>query len=243
MSVLESVSSKKVMLVALTLLAVYPLAVIAARLEFWHFSNSFLLFIVTALVSFAVLAIGMLKLSKSAKSDSPALIVAIIAALLPLSILGSYVYKTQKYPLIHDISTDVEHAPQLKAAALVRLESDHSVEYLADEVAPLQLKGYNVGPLRVSQNPIEVFTVAKTLMEARGWKLLASENGQMPFTLEASHTTLLFGFTDDVVLRIQATKEGSHVDMRSMSRVGKSDMGVNAKRIQTFLSELSAKLK
>ncbi len=243
MSVLEKVPSQKLMLVALTLLAVYPLAVIAARLELWHFSNSFLLFIVAALASFVILAIGLLKLSKGDKSDTPAILVTIIATLLPLSTLGSFVYKAQKYPFIHDISTDLVHAPQLLAAAKIRLESDHSVEYLAGEVAALQQKGYNLTPLIVTQQPAQVFNAAKALMMDRGWELLASENLQYPFTLEASHTSLLFGFTDDIVLRIQATKEGSHVDMRSMSRVGKSDMGANAKRIQTFLSDLSVGLK
>ncbi len=243
MSVLEKVSSQKLMLVALTLLVVYPLAVIAARLELWHFRNSFLLFIVAALVSFVVLAMGLLKLSKGGEGDTPALVVVIIATLLPLSTLGSYVYKAQKYPFIHDISTDLVHAPQLKAAAKVRLESDHSVEYLASEVALLQKKGYNLAPLIVSHKPSHVFYVAKALMMDMGWELLAFENLQYPFTLEASHTSLLFGFTDDIVLRIQSTDEGSQVDMRSMSRVGKSDMGVNAKRIQAFLSALAAGLK
>jgi uncharacterized protein (DUF1499 family) len=243
MSILDKVPAQKLMLVAVTLLAVYPLAVIAARLELWHFRNSFLLFIVAALVSFVLLAIGLLKLSRGEKKGTLALVVTIIATLLPLSTLGSYVYKAQKYPFIHDISTNVEDAPQLKAAAKVRLETDHSVEYLAKDVAALQQKGYNLAPLIVGQNPIDVFNVAKALMADKGWDLLAHENQQMPFTLEASHTSLLFGFTDDIVLRIQATKEGSQVDMRSMSRVGKSDMGVNAARIQAFLSDLSAGLK
>jgi uncharacterized protein (DUF1499 family) len=243
MSILDKVPAQKLMLVAVTLLAVYPLAVIAARLELWHFRNSFLLFIVAALVSFVLLAIGLLKLSRGEKKGTLALVVTIIATLLPLSTLGSYVYKAQKYPFIHDISTNVEDAPQLKAAAKVRLETDHSVEYLAKDVAALQQKGYNLAPLIVGQNPIDVFNVAKTLMADKDWDLLAHENQKMPFTLEASHTSLLFGFTDDIVLRIQATKEGSQVDMRSMSRVGKSDMGVNAARIQAFLSDLSAGLK
>lgn len=243
MSVLDKVPAQKLMLVAITLLAVYPLAVIAARLELWHFRNSFLLFIVAALASFVLLAIGLLKLSRGEKKGTLALVVAIIATLLPLSTLGSYVYKAQKYPFIHDISTDVEDAPQLKAAAKVRLETDHSVEYLAAEVAALQQKGYNLAPLIVGQNPMNVFNTAKALMAGKGWDLLAHESLKMPFTLEASHTSLLFGFTDDIVLRIQATEKGTQVDMRSMSRVGKSDMGANAARIQAFLSELSAGLK
>jgi len=228
----------------LLLLAIYPLAIIAARLEIWHFRNSFLLFIVAALVSFAMLTMGLLKLSKGVKSESQALLVVIVVTLLPLSVMGSFVYKAQKYPFIHDISTDLVHAPQLKAAAKARVDSDHSVEYLASEVAQLQQDAYpQLSPLKVTQSPQTVFNAAKGLMLENGWQLMAENNQQSPFTLEASHTSLLFGFTDDLVVRIKATEDGAVVDMRSMSRVGKSDMGANAQRIQRFLTDLANGLK
>jgi uncharacterized protein (DUF1499 family) len=53
---------------------------------------------------------------------------------------------------------------------------------------------------------------------------------------------MFYGFTDDVVVRIVADGVGSKVDVRSKSRVGRSDLGQNAKRIRTFLQELQAKL-
>jgi uncharacterized protein (DUF1499 family) len=53
--------------------------------------------------------------------------------------------------------------------------------------------------------------------------------------VEAVATTFWFGFKDDVVVRITATPQGSRVDMRSVSRVGQSDIGANAARIQKFL--------
>ena len=59
--------------------------------------------------------------------------------------------------------------------------------------------------------------------------------------LEATDTTLFFRFKDDVVVRIRpdpARAGGSIVDMRSISRVGVSDVGVNAKRIRDFLRDL-----
>jgi len=244
MSVLQKVPAQKLMMWALLLLAIYPVAIIAARLEIWHFRNSFLLFIAAALVSFAMLAMGLLKLSKGVKNEAQALLVVIVATLLPLSVMGSFVYKSQKYPFIHDISTDLVHAPQLKAAAQARVDTDHSVEYLASEVAQLQQAGYpHLVPLKLSQSPQAVFSEAKRLILENGWQLMAENNQQSPFTLEASDTSLLFGFIDDVVLRIQASEEGTLVDMRSMSRVGKSDMGANAQRIQRFLAELAVGLK
>jgi uncharacterized protein (DUF1499 family) len=53
--------------------------------------------------------------------------------------------------------------------------------------------------------------------------------------IEATATTFWFGFKDDVVLRIRPTANGSIVDVRSVSRVGQSDLGANAKRIRAIL--------
>ena len=48
-----------------------------------------------------------------------------------------------------------------------------------------------------------------------------------------------FGFKDDVVVRVRENAEGgSLVDVRSVSRVGRSDLGVNAKRIGAILQGL-----
>ena len=113
-----------------------------------------------------------------------------------------------------------------------------------DQLAHLQQDAYpQLSPLKVTQSPQTVFNAAKGLMLENGWQLMAENNQQSPFTLEASHTSLLFGFTDDLVVRIKATEDGAVVDMRSMSRVGKSDMGANAQRIQRFLTDLANGLK
>jgi uncharacterized protein (DUF1499 family) len=46
------------------------------------------------------------------------------------------------------------------------------------------------------------------------------------------------GFKDDVIIRIMAQDKMSNIDIRSVSRVGKSDLGANAKRIRIFLKEM-----
>ena len=56
--------------------------------------------------------------------------------------------------------------------------------------------------------------------------------------IEATDTTFWFGFTDDIVIRITPVAEGSRVDIRSLSRVGKSDVGTNARRIRSFIQRL-----
>jgi uncharacterized protein (DUF1499 family) len=54
--------------------------------------------------------------------------------------------------------------------------------------------------------------------------------------VEATATTFWFGFKDDVVVRVVANAAGSRIDIRSVSRVGQSDIGANAARIEKFLA-------
>ena len=69
-----------------------------------------------------------------------------------------------------------------------------------------------------------------------GWEIAAAEAGEG--RIEATDTTAWWGFKDDVVIRITAEGEGSRLDIRSMSRVGKSDIGKNAERIRKCLAAL-----
>ena len=70
-----------------------------------------------------------------------------------------------------------------------------------------------------------------------GWEIVASD----PKTLriEATDTTLWFGFKDDVVVRLTPSPTGSRIDVRSVSRVGKSDVGTNARRIKAYLAQVT----
>ncbi len=74
-----------------------------------------------------------------------------------------------------------------------------------------------------------------------GWEMV--ESSKTDGRIEATATTTWFGFKDDVVIRIRPTEDGSELDIRSKSRVGRSDVGKNAERIREFMSELEAQLK
>jgi uncharacterized protein (DUF1499 family) len=73
------------------------------------------------------------------------------------------------------------------------------------------------------------------------WKIDASNPGSG--RIEATATTLWFGFKDDVVIRIQPDPSGSRLDIRSASRVGISDVGKNAARIRAFRKRMDKRLK
>jgi uncharacterized protein (DUF1499 family) len=90
--------------------------------------------------------------------------------------------------------------------------------------------------LEISQPPAEAFARAAAAARASGWEIthLDEKSG----ALEAVATTRWFGFKDDIVVRVAAAGGGSRIDVRSRSRVGRSDLGANARRIQDFLGRL-----
>jgi uncharacterized protein (DUF1499 family) len=104
-------------------------------------------------------------------------------------------------------------------------------------VAQQQRAGYpDLAPLTLPQAPAAVFEHALQLVQARGWTVVASdaEEGR----IEAVATSRLFGFADEVTIRIVPEGNGSRVDMRSRSRLGKIDRGTNARRIRSWLADL-----
>jgi uncharacterized protein (DUF1499 family) len=71
-----------------------------------------------------------------------------------------------------------------------------------------------------------------------GWELVAADSAAG--RIEATATTRWFGFKDDVVVRIRPDAAGSRVDVRSVSRVGRSDVGANAERIRAYLRRVGS---
>ena len=70
-----------------------------------------------------------------------------------------------------------------------------------------------------------------------GWAIVAVVPAEG--RIKATDTTLLYGFKDDIVIRVAATAHGSRTDVRSESRIGESDIGKNAARISIFLEKLA----
>src|SRR3546814_9885117 len=75
--------------------------------------------------------------------------------------------------------------------------------------------------------------------DLRGWTIIAEHPGEG--RIEAVATTLLYGFEDEVIIRIAPAEAGSVVDLRSRSRIGRGDLGANAARVGSFLEDLKAR--
>jgi uncharacterized protein (DUF1499 family) len=164
-----------------------------------------------------------------------------LVALIPLGMVASMIVTGFRVPVIHDITTDTEDPPAFVALLPLRQGAESQAEYDGPEAARLQEEGYpDLAPLRVSQSPAEVVPAAAAVAEELGWvvQVVALAEGR----LEALAMTKWFGFTDDVVVRVRPEGSGSVVDIRSKSRVGRSDLGANAARIRKFLAALADRL-
>ncbi len=141
-------------------------------------------------------------------------------------------------PPIHDISTDLADPPVFAAVVPLRGTSSNPVVAPTPERSEQQRTAYpDLGPVELAGSVGEVLDRAEAAALRLGWKIVAvdKEAGR----LEAYDVTAWWGFVDDVVVRAAAGPGGkARVDVRSVSRVGVSDLGKNAARIRAFLAEL-----
>ncbi len=144
----------------------------------------------------------------------------------------------QSVPAIHDISTDTDHPPEFVALLPLRTGAPNGAAYGGPEIAAQQHRAYpDIQPLTLRVPPQKAFSQALKAMDAMGWEIIDASPGEG--RIEATDTTFWFGFKDDIVVRIRAQGDDSRVDVRSVSRVGKSDVGANARRIRKYEQKLS----
>ena len=131
-------------------------------------------------------------------------------------------------PPINDITTDPSDPPQF---------SSPDKSYPGEEFASQQRAAYpDLAPIALDQPPDAAFAAVKSAIESFGWQIVAEDASAG--SIEATDTTKMFRFVDDIVVRIRPQETGSRVDVRSKSREGRGDLGVNAARIRRLRDAL-----
>ena len=213
-----------------------------SRWGLWHFSTGFDLLRWSAYLAIAAALLCGVAVAR-ALWRTPRLrgwVMALGGAALALAVVivpWQWQQTAREVPPIHDITTDTEDPPEFVAVAPLRADARNPVEYPGQEVAALQREAYpHIAPLMVEAPPAEVFEQALRAAQRMGWEVVdaAPEEGR----IEATDRTFWFGFYDDVVIRLRPEGEGTRVDVRSKSRVGGSDVGTNARRIEQYLRRL-----
>lgn len=233
-----------VLLIALAAAVMLLIAGPGTRLELWDFRFGFTLmrWALYAGGAAAVLAVVALVVPATRRAGAKALVAALVIGAGTAAVPLMQVQKARSVPPIHDITTDTANPPAFEAIAPLRADAPNPVDYPGGETAQQQREAYpEIQTLQVDAWPAIAWEHAMALVRARGWEIASGD--QPEGRIEATATTFWFGFKDDVVIRIRGDNDGSSVDVRSKSRVGRSDVGANAARIAAFLEDLQARIQ
>ena len=210
------------------------IAIVGYRQEWWRHVEAFSIFgwaTYIAIASIVLLIIG-IYINRNNKSKST-LVLNILSILFSLPIiLGTslFNYAAIAYPAINDISTDTINPPSY-------WDMPTPMEYPVDKFAKKQQKAYpDVKTLKLTQTLEVVFQKSLNIINENGWEIVGEDVGEGQIEAVASST--FFGFKDEIVIRLVKFEEGTIVDIRSRSRIGKIDRGANAKRIINFIKKL-----
>lgn len=217
---------------ALLLLCAGP----GTRFGLWEYGTGFLLmrWAFFGGLAAALPALVLLVIPRTRRGAARLLIAALLIGAGTAWVPWNGVQTARSLPFIHDITTDTEDPPAFVAVLPLRADAANPPGYPGEDVALQQREAYpEVQPLATTLPPAEAFARAERVARDMGWDIVAvvPEEGR----IEATDTTFWFGFKDDVVIRVRPAAGGSRVDIRSKSRVGRSDVGANAARILRFI--------
>lgn len=216
---------------AVSLLLLIPIAVLMVRSGNWQ--QGLMLYALACAVSAVLLLWFIVALALPWFREQRSAVLGFGAATLPGAILLALVLTGPDVPAIHDITTDVTDPPRFsKAAVEARGDTSNALD-IDGEVIELQVAAYPDLRTLVSETSIrDTFQRSEQIARDLGWEITNADlNGGR---IEAVDTTAIMGFKDDVVIRVRSNADGTLVDLRSVSRVGVSDLGANADRIRAF---------
>ena len=215
---------------------VLPLAgALGTRAGLWRFTAGFALIaagVLAAVTAVVLAAVGGWLTARWGLAGA-----SIACGLVALAVPVAVVAAGRGPPPNHDITTDPSTPPAGVAALPLRPDNASPAAYDGPAAAAAQQRAYpDVQPIVLAISPYEALRRAVAAARALGWTIVGQDPGRG--TIEATDTTFWFGFTDDIVIRVSRAGEGSRVDIRSKSRVGVGDLGVNAQRIRRFTAEM-----
>ena len=233
---MRAMASLRPLALALALVAVAMLALSGplVRFDLWSYRTGLTVFRWSAYVGIAAAVLAVLALVLPAvRARGVALpLIALVAGVASLYPPVAFLKQARAVPPINDISTDTNNPPRYMTATRA---------YPGAEFARQQRAAYpDIAPQMLAMAPREAFARALAAAEGMGWEVVGRDAAAG--TIEAVDTTKWFGFKDDIAIRVSAAGDGSpnlsRVDVRSKSRVGRSDLGTNAQRIRAYLQQL-----
>ena len=143
-------------------------------------------------------------------------------------------------PRINDFTTDLDDAPVFRNPATLPANQGRDLRYPTVFVAVQRGCCPDLHPARLRGSTDDAFARARLVAEGMPtWTITAADPAAG--TIEATATSRVFRFVDDIVIRVRPDGGGqSRVNVRSKSRDGKGDIGANAARIRQYIEALEA---
>jgi uncharacterized protein (DUF1499 family) len=187
------------------------------------------------------LVVSLLPLIRGPSGNRRRALFGLVSALTIIATVVFVARPNSNVPRINDITTDTRNPPVFVHAKTLADNAARDMSYPGEEFAKQQREGYpDLSPLRLPMPPDQAFSrVQLAARSMPGWRI-TDENPQ-GLRLEGTDTSEVFRFVDDFVIEVRKSNGGSEVQMRSKSRVGRGDIGANAKRIETFFGRLGSK--
>ncbi len=193
---------------------------------------------VLALIGFSLAVVfGFSRRNNPQKGGAGLVVLALILSIGVMSTIGYWFTEAQEYPPIHDISTDIENPPTFRAIVSLRADAPNDTTYGDQEKADMQREAYpNIETLYLDVDYNQAFDRALAAAEQMPWEEIVTRDRESGL-IEAYDKLPWFGFVDDIVIRVDTaqTADSTRIDVRSVSRIGRGDIGVNAHRIRDYL--------
>ena len=218
------------LLLAVIALIMLVLSGPGTRFQLWDYRVGFTLLTWAAYTAVAAGFVSVIALAIP-RARTGGMLMPMLALVIGLAVLyGPLEFRRQarSFPPINDITTDTENPPRYMT---------QSRPYPGAEFARQQRAAYpDLLSVLMPVPPAAAFKKAVAAAASMGWEVVGVDAAAG--TIEAVDTTKFFGFKDDIAIRVSATADGSKIDIRSKSRVGRGDVGTNAQRIRAYAERL-----
>jgi hypothetical protein len=227
---------KAVQIPALVAALLFVLGPLAAHFGLVPSQVGFIAFVASLVPALIALVIALKLVSgRHYKAALPSLIVGLgIPGVILSGVLGA-----RGVPPINDISTNLDNVPALTAATAAPENAGKDLAY-PEAYVPVVRRAYpDLISLQIPSPAPDAYAAALAVARGHPTRRITRDDPDA-LTFEGEETSALFRFTDDFVVRVLPLEQSAQVDMRSRSRLGQGDFGVNAKRIRRFFALLQA---
>jgi uncharacterized protein (DUF1499 family) len=168
-------------------------------------------------------------------------VIGIVLALIVAGPIFRIRLSTKQYPPINDITTNPKNPPSFTYAQSLPANRSRDLSYKPETASAQEAASAyrNLAPLKLPGTPDEVYKRVEIIAgEFPGWQVTYRDPAH--HTVEGIASSTLFQFKDDFIIQVQpaAANGESLVQMRSKSRDGRGDLGVNYNRIESFFKAL-----